>query len=387
VQLDTRITLKSPKATVKNLRLVVSGEVIGESAGPANFTAEAASEIGGVNYRFTKGGSNTWPILTTDFAIISDVCGNAGVPVALPANSTWFIRYGERVATFGDGMAQPFISGNGYAKFANYNNNAGSRVAGTGVIVDSQSGVARFPIAILGDVVPGSITSIGFDGTSIEAGFGDSGVADSEGKYGWIDKGLDAYSANLPRMGLARSGQTLSATGGYLSTGLGRQSLYPYFDVIVCGGWTNDLQSGGSFAQLQADVTTYIGRAKSGGRKLYMATMMPRTNSTNVTPSSVAFTGGTPGTAANARNDYNILLEALSDAGTIDGVIDVSLGRYKLTGGSWVATGGGVEDPVNLNFWTAAVAADAGFDGTHPRTTGAAAAAVPLTALATALGW
>ncbi len=238
------------------------------------------------------------------------------------------------------------------------------------------------------------MTAVAWLGTSIDGGSTDV-LPDAQGAIGYWNKGLNLASTGIPRIGLSRGS---SQTTDFLSASTGRVSMLRYVDVVLIGAWTNDFAIANStLASVQTNVLQIIALAKASGRQVYMATMLPRGTSSdsfltaaNQTPSANGYAGGTVGTSANRRNDYNTWLATLADAGTIDGVVDVCLGRYKIGTASYVdVAGGGAEDAGNPGKWiTDGVTANyATTEGTHPRSVGITKMANVVSALATALAW
>lgn len=396
LQMDGRLQLQSPPAAVNNAQVLCSGQQVAqnplaESFGPADFVNQMAFEVGAVNTPITLAGGSTW---TTPYGQFCQLTDKAAIQI--PANTQYFLRLSMRVASTGTHMQRPYnttISPTSYQYNVIFTNNAGNQVAGTGAMTGTTAAFGWGPIGIIGEP-QGSVTAIGWLGTSIDGGVGDV-TPNAQGSYGFWSKGLDGRNIGIPRCGLSRgSSQTTDFLSGASFGSAGRQSLYPWLDVICIGAWTNDFATNNSsLATVQANLATIIAGARAQGRKVYCSAMIPRTTSTdgwitpgNQTANANGFVGGTPGTSANRRNDYNTLLGTLLAARTIDGVIDVNAGGYTLAGGSFVSTGGGVEDQANLSKWRTDLGAIT-LDGTHPTAAGHAQMAIPVTALANALGW
>lgn len=396
-RLDGRRLCQSARVAAYNVQVVFNGQQVAQNTGslttaagdtgnPNDIWLQLALEVGGVNQGLlTWNGVQPFNIPAGFPNAMTDPTG-----YLLPAATSFYLRFSESIDSTAKAMTRPYNAGPSNYQFqVSYSNNASGQASGTGSLtVANASSTAWEPIAIIG-VPQGPMTAVGVIGMSISGGTLDTNP-DAYGGYGWIGKGVNAVSPNIPVLSLSRGS---SETIDYLNAAGTRLALLPYVDVVIYDEATNDIAVGGAtLAQLQTNAQQIWKQIRAAGKKLYAVTVMPRTTSTNSWATAAAQTPVTGFTEGGIRDQYNSWLYTELQAGVIDGLVDPALGRYAIgTAAVWVNTsGGGVEDPANLSKWITTNGA-ATTDGTHPSsstgTNAVAIAAATLTAFVTAMGW
>lgn len=327
-------------AAVTEIRLVVpvgwylttSGDALNTNVVPVS----ASVEVAGTSYPVTFQGQKTVTVGPGGCAVSDPIAYELAAGATIYTRTYIGIASGEKwieqFPSFGPGAA---TTGDGFTSGSDTNTS-------TGAMGTAQTTTAFWTPSILGVPTAGAMVSVGVLGDSITDGTGDVGAGSC-----WISR---ATNAAYPLTRVALSNLQLQNVRANPKRSL--PFLANATHVVPFIG-TNDLAVGSrTFAQLKADSTWLFNYLTARGVKVYGATILPRTTSTDswaTTGNQTPVTGMGAGGASN-RGLYNAWIRAGAD-GLISGYLELA---------------DAVESSRDSGVWAAGNTAD----GIHPNATG-----------------
>jgi len=340
-------------------------------------------EVAGLNAITVEGGIELASPVTTVMAAWSgaktitiqpgtQVCSDP-IPIDMPANGTAWLRTGVTVSS---GQFWPtanyFFSGAGDAYYES--TSATSQIGNTGSMTLPSGGVQSptstgFPVTAILGTPKTKIRSGIIIGDSISIGVADG--SDGNGNYGFISRSF--ANNNIPYAKLGRQSETIQSEAG--AAGYLRRLYFRHATVAVTNAATNDIPTGRTLAQLQADLTTLWMSLKARNLKIYHVLVFPRTTSTDsyATPGNQSYYSAAyaPGGVKDQLNTWIKTQVGI----LIDGYFDPA--PY-------------IEDAANPGKWATVASPAAQYtptgamttDGTHPNVLSSAALTTPFTAYA-----
>lgn len=349
---------KSPGAAIRDFRVVDGNWRIGapgagtesatggEQAGPNDINIARCFELAnGVSIDVVPVYYNGAKVKTVapGATVFSDPVG-----FTVPADTEFWLRCSTTVASAGQQWPVariPQSGENGYQSTAAtsqidnsgpFTNPGGGVATGTGEAFNAASALCI--LGIPETPVPAIIAVTDSIGNGALA----SPVGDGNGNYGFLATGtynVDGHA--IPLMKLCRD-QDQAQYLGLQRRAQRRLALMRYGTDLFDGYGTNDLVTGArTVAQLQADKLKFWAYARSLGLRVWVMTLLPRTDAAGTTPLSGFEVGG-------KRDQINTWVRSQVGV-TIDGIVDMAaVYENPALPGTWLA---GMTD-----------------DGTHPKT-------------------
>lgn len=330
-KLETKTAVKSPVLAFPAFTLTSTGCV----AAPNAFTISAAIEYSGAVYPVTFAGGATTQVISS--AVANWFYSDPIAGLQLPAGVKVYCRVEVIAASSTDNIPSGTLSypGTWVGDEQMILGGTLSQVSATGIMTAAASGggtLAGFanehpysPAMLLGLQTQADAKHIIVMGDSITQGYeGSEATPDAGANYGWGARG--AYLAGVPCGKFARGSWMLRYATPAISPQL--YELMGSATTVYVALGSNDINTGRTLAQCQADAIAIWAGIKAKGARVIHSKVLARTNASNVC--SPAFDPA----GTNIRGLFNTWLD--TQVGTlIDGTINMSPVLENGTTGTW----------------------------------------------------
>lgn len=266
-----------PDGAISNIKTVDLNRWAASGQPATTYSAGAAHDIkryieypAGVFYPVTWSGAGTVTVASGARLVSDAVAG-----LTIPAGAQFWIRTVYLTSGTFPVMELPANATTIGVDDGSVSSDSGN----SGTIPASGSVNSRGCQAIIGDVAATAARSFVIIGDSLTSGTGDTTSCGPLHSSGWVARLLDQHG--WPYMKWGRGGQSLQDQVTVSATMNADLALFGFSDVIIQSG-INDLSlQSRTKAQIEADIQTIIALSSIAGKRIWKATIGPRTTSTD----------------------------------------------------------------------------------------------------------